>query len=465
MNHHYSRAVETVFIGWALGVIFGEGVIQTFAIVGLVLAGAGVVKGWVRVPADLRRFVAVAGALALWQAVSPALALLDHAADRWPKSGRYGQCLDTLGTVTAGLLGTVAVPWVALAWVLGVGWVTSTALGFYQHAVRWHFAQPFFVRTPIWRVQEPFGTDGSEAFAAGGFLFHRLRFAHAAVATLGLTLARAARGASLRQRASALLGVGVLLEAIYLSYARAALGAALLVVGLALLVFLRGASRQLGVAAVLAMVLAVSVSASWRVRFVKARDNLFDGERRLAMSVGWDLIRAHPVVGVGFGNHKPAAYATHGRTGINEILSSDSHDILLTTWAETGLVGLGLWLGYHLLLARALWRRARGGSWVASGALLSWTGFQLLGLVHYLPYHSGVHLTFALVWGLGLSPAIDAGSHKGRRSSARPGPKLQRVDLGDVLRGALHASPLFFAAEGVHCGPIESLTLRPRAST
>jgi hypothetical protein len=58
---------------------------------------------------------------------------------------------------------------------------------------------------------------------------------------------------------------------------------------------------------------------------------------------------------------------------------------------------------YQVALARALWRRARQGSSIGVGALLSWLGFHLLSLVHYVPYHTGVYLSFGLVWGLGIA--------------------------------------------------------------
>lgn len=88
------------------------------------------------------------------------------------------------------------------------------------------------------------------------------------------------------------------------------------------------------------------------------------------------------------------------------LLSIDGHNLLLTVWAETGLLGLGLLLVAHVLLARALFVRMRRGSVSAMGALISLAGFHILGMVHYLPYHSGVMLTFALVWGLGLAPVF-----------------------------------------------------------
>ena len=89
-------------------------------------------------------------------------------------------------------------------------------------------------------------------------------------------------------------------------------------------------------------------------------------------------------------------------TGITEQLSHDAHAIPLTVWAETGVVGLLLYLALHLSLALTLLRRSRQGHWAAAGALVAWGGFQLLGLAHFLPFHPSVALAFAFVWGVGL---------------------------------------------------------------
>jgi O-antigen ligase len=176
---------------------------------------------------------------------------------------------------------------------------------------------------------------------------------------------------------------------------------------LALLLLSRGTPRKVGLAVAAALVVLVAVTPAWHERLGKAVENLYGGERTLAMSVGWRLVKEHPVLGVGFGNHKPAALATQEQTGITDLLATDAHNLWLTTWAETGLVGLVLLAAVHGLLARALVRRHREGSIAATGAVLSFVGFHILSLVHYLPFHSSVHLSFAFIWGLGLcaSPA------------------------------------------------------------
>jgi O-antigen ligase len=95
---------------------------------------------------------------------------------------------------------------------------------------------------------------------------------------------------------------------------------------------------------------------------------------------------------------------------VTPLLSIDAHNLWLTAWVETGLIGLLLTATYHALLLRALLRGFREGSWIAAGALLSFGGFHLLSLVHYLQHHTGVYLSFALAWGLGVASIASVSS-------------------------------------------------------
>ena len=402
------RLAKASLLVWAAGTVVAEPLAQAGAYALLLLApfrrhrfGLG---------ADARRFAVVAVALAAWQAISPALARWAGSSPGWPKSGRYGQFFDTLGPALAASAAAEA-PWIALAWVVCVGWGLSVALGLFQHFVRWPFAQPAWFRTPVDRVRESFSVSGPPRYGAGGFHFHRLRFAHGAVATLGPTIAVALRTVHARVAVASVATAAMLLLATYVSYARAALAVGVLVAALAVSVLGRGAARWSGLALTAAFAVAAASSPEWRSRLVRGEQNLLGGdERRLSMEVGWELARRHPLVGVGFGNYQEAAWETRVRTGVTPLLSIDAHNLWLTAWVETGLVGLLLTAAYHALLARALLRRWRAGSWIAAGALLSFAAFHLLSQVHYLPHHTGVYLTFALVWGLGLAPpeSVDA---------------------------------------------------------
>ncbi|MBN1209352.1 MAG: O-antigen ligase family protein [Myxococcaceae bacterium] len=351
---------------------------------------------------DVRAYVRATMALAAWQLLSPALALVTGAAERWPRSARYGQVLDTVAGAAVASIGTVGVPWLLLGGLVAGGWLLSSALGLFQHFVLWTWEPPALLKLNLSRLQENFGTQERPRYAAGGFLFHRLRFSHGAIASLGPALAVLARGRGLWRRALAGAVVCALLLVPFTAFARAAMLTGLGLCVLALLLLSRGTLRKLGLAVAGGLLVLVVLTPAWRARMGRAAENLFGGERSQAMSVGWRLVKEHPLLGVGYGNHKPAALATQAETGITDLLATDAHNLWLTTWAETGLVGLALLATVHLLLARALVRRHRAGSLAATGALLSFMGFHLLSLVHYLPFHTSVHLSFAFIWGLGL---------------------------------------------------------------
>jgi O-antigen ligase len=419
------RAVTIVLAVWAIGLVLSEGLQQICAGAAVLLALVLVGRKELRLEPDVRAYVRASVALVAWQLVSPAVALVTGAADRWPRGARYGQTLDTVAAAAVASIGTVGVPWLLLGGLVAGGWLVASALGLFQHFVLWNWEPPVFLRLNLSRLQENFGTEQEPRYAAGGFLFHRLRFSHGAIAILGPALAVVARGRVVWRRALAGAVVCALLLAPYAAFARAALLTGFMVCVLAVLLLSHGTPRKVGLAVAAALVVLVVVTPAWRERLGKAAENLFGGERTLAMSVGWRLVEAHPLVGVGFGNHKPAALATQPETGITDLLATDAHNLWLTTWAETGLVGLVLLAAVHLLLARALVRRHRAGSLAATGALLSFVGFHILSLVHYLPFHPSVHLSFAFVWGLGLSQGSEAlGLPRGeaRNSPERGGP-------------------------------------------
>jgi O-antigen ligase len=398
------RAVTIVLSIWAIGIVLAEGVQQLAAGAAVLLALVLAFRKELRLEPDVRAYVRATMALAGWQLLSPALALATGAAERWPRSARYGQVLDTVAGAALASIGTVGVPWLLVAGLVAGGWLVASALGLFQHFVLWTWEPPALLKLNLSRLHENFGTEERPRYAAGGFLFHRLRFSHSAIAILGPALAFLARDKVTRRRIVAGAVVCALLIAPYAAFARAALLTGFGVCVLALLLLSRGTPRKVGLAVAAALAVLVAVTPAWHERLGKAVENLYGGERSLAMSVGWRLVREHPVLGVGFGNHKPAALATQEQTGITDLLATDAHNLWLTTWAETGLVGLVLLALVHGLLARALIRRHRAGSIVATGALLSFVGFHILSLVHYLPFHTSVHLSFVFVWGLGLCP-------------------------------------------------------------
>jgi O-antigen ligase len=413
--------VTALLATWALGTAASEGLTQVAADATVLVALLLSVARRARLPEDVRLPVVAGGLLAAYQALSP---ILVHAAsgEGWPPAGRWLQCLDAAAAPALVVAAFIGVRWTAVELAAVAGWTGSVALGLVQHLVRWEVPLPPLLRLPVDRVHEVFAPEGRPRFAAGGFFFHRLRFAHGAVALLGPALAAALRATNPRRRWIATWLAFTCTLAVYLSFARAALGAAVALGAVAGIALSRGRGRQAGVAGVLLLLLAVALAPGWRARLLDASENLFDGERAAARAAGWDLVKLHPLLGVGFGNYHAAALARSAVTGLPPQLARDAHTLWLTAWAETGVGGLLLWLTWQLSLARALWSRARAGAWPAAGALFSWGAFQCLALVHYLPFHSSVHLTFALVWGVGLSHRGDS-----EQGSDASGPEMHPV--------------------------------------
>lgn len=396
------RASAAVALVWAAGTLGQEGVSQAGAAAALLL----VLATWrrIRLAADLRPFAALTLACAGWQALSPLIALALGAAAHLPRASRWTQALDTLAPLTLAAVATFGVPWRGLTWLLGVGWLVEAGVGLYQALVPWPWASWGRLKFPLSRLHENFGAEGGPVRRAGlGFFFHRLRYANGAVAMLGPATALLAMSRAWRRRAVGLALTAALLGCALMSYARTAFAAAVAVV-LAGLAGLTTGRRRLGALAVGGLAAGLfALSPTWQQRAVTALQSANGGERAQAWGMGVQIIRAHPILGVGFGNYEQAARPILPPE-MSEVLTTSSHNLALTVWAETGVVGLLLYVAQQAALALALWRRLRRGSVLAGGGLASLVGFHVIGLAHFPQYHSGVALTFALVWGLALAP-------------------------------------------------------------
>ncbi|HWE26023.1 MAG TPA: hypothetical protein VG496_18955, partial [Myxococcales bacterium] len=88
------RVAPAALVVWAAGTVLAEAIAQAGAYALLVV---GLLRlRTATIPKDVRRFAAIAVALAAWQALSPAVALWLASAPGWPRSGRYGQFFDTV---------------------------------------------------------------------------------------------------------------------------------------------------------------------------------------------------------------------------------------------------------------------------------------------------------------------------------------------------------------------------------
>lgn len=381
-----------------MGSFLGEGLMQ--GAMGLSLVFLLRRDFWRTLTPRERKLVFFVVALGVWQMVSP----LFPSAYKWPRSGRYTQFLNTFALLGAWSVARVQGPWRPLWGILGIGWSLNFAVGLFQHFVPWNDAWLPFRVSHSARVREVFSVDGMQRYGAGGLLFHRLRLAHGALAFLGEAVFRAFASATQAARIRWLILALQLGLAGYIAFARAATLTAVLVTLCAVLMFLSGRTRWMALTLLTLASVVLLSQPLFRARLEAGARNLLEGERRQAMTAGWVLIQNHPLLGVGFGRHASAALTEAAQTTeITEYLANDSHNLWLTTWAETGVVGVLLLLGFHYCLGSLLWRKP--------GAFLAFLAFHMLSLVHYLPYHSGVHLSFVLVWGVGLAdrpPPLEA---------------------------------------------------------
>jgi O-antigen ligase len=393
------RIATLLLAAWAGAFWLSEGLLQAVADASLLTAAVLVARG-ASLPRHARGPVVAALALAGWQALSP-LVVRALGAPGFPPAALWLHCLDTAALAAAALLGAQVARWTWPGALFVAGGLASLGLSAVQHLVRWSIPIPAVLRVPVDRVHETFG--GEDRYAAGGFFFHRLRLAHASVAALGPALAAALRAPLRSGRALGAVLAAACIGCIVLAYARAALLTALLLVLVAAVAVARSNRVRAAVLGVLLAVAAVATaSPGWRARFAAAAENFQGGERALARTAGWDLIHQRPWLGVGFGNYRQAALERRGVTGITDQLSRDAHSIALTVWAETGVPGLVLWLVLQASLLVALLRRARADKVIALGGTLSWLGYHVLGVAHFLPFHPSVALDFALVWGVAL---------------------------------------------------------------
>lgn len=419
------QASAVVLVIWALGAMFAEVISQLANGMALLLALA-TCRARPPLSPRLRRVVAFSLALAAWQALSPLAAWCLGVHPELPPMRRYGQFFDTAALAALACVVQLRVPWRAIFGVCAVGWIGHAIAALFQHVGRWPdwlSEWTSYKANPL-RLRENFAAPGEPTRHAGlGFYYHRLKLAHHAVAFFGAALALT-QGASRQLRTSGIAFAILLMGCVYVTYARASLGALLLLIGCGLLLAL----GRRAIAPILAVTLLVggliALSPSWQQRFSKLSGSWIGLDRRFSWTAATTLAREHPLTGVGFGNHQQAVelriarplpsqppgplfdkyLSSLARYLDTDLVTLDAHNILLTVFAETGLIGLVLYLLLQISLFLALWERHRQKQIAATAAILALIGFHCLGAVHYIPFHTGVFLSFTLIWGLGLAP-------------------------------------------------------------
>lgn len=287
-------------------------------------------------------------------------------------------------------------------WVMSTYWMTAWWLRDRKHATRLvsvllgaatvaavygivqHFTGIDWYRALLGRTQRARPrVIGDTRFAVVGFFRNYLTFAHVMLFPLGWSAARASTG-----RLGAVAATVALVVAVVFSTARGA-WLAMLALAAALAVTRGGRrGRVVVIGMVASMALAFAGSADLRSEagrmFARTPENL----GRLAIyAANLDIVRAHPLLGLGYGRYETAArpyYTAHPDADRR----SHAHNNFLQIAAEAGLVGLaafGLMFGVALWVgAGAVRHAADAQSWsTAAGAYVGVIGFLVGGLTQY----------------------------------------------------------------------------------
>lgn len=411
----------TAFLGlllWGAGVELNEGV----AALGLALASAAALAELLRHPSE-RRW--------LWRHGWPVLAYVGwvclgaSVAGRWPTGTGVSRALEWCAVPLGGwALAKLSLrQWRILGWVIAVGFLASCVAAALQSFGVWPpleaFAPLRFTRIPFQHVYEPVqGSPGR--FMGGGLLFHRLKFAHVGALTVLFALPFALKGQGrLRWTALVVAGTGALAILLF-PLARAAVVA--LVMAAAILGVLSARNRvkavAIGVGLVVVMSAAALSSRGLRARFDMSLSGEGSGHRTQLWQSGLNAVRTYPLAGVGAGRFVPRAFAAKDASPEVLDLNAKSHNQLITLAAESGLVGLLLFLWMMGSFVRVLW----GDSPQALGALGGVLFFGLISMLHDPLFHPVVAMALMLSLSAGLA------SRWRREASAEQGDG-PRVDL------------------------------------
>jgi O-antigen ligase len=254
-------------------------------------------------------------------------------------------------------------------------------------------------------------------FMGGGLLFHRLKFAHVTglVVLVALVLAVRANEARDRRMAFVVAAAGLISVALF-PFVRAALFALVMSAALALALAYGGGRRALlAVGLILLVALgAVLVSPGLRARFQGSLTSEGSGERGALWQTGLTAVRTHPITGVGAGRFRPNLFASAETPKAVLEHPGKAHNQFLTLAAETGIVGLLLFVYLLVWLGRSM---GKGSARAAIGrsALVY---FVLLSLLHDPLFHAPFSMALALVLGGALGAGLTRAQVQGTEQSA-----------------------------------------------
>lgn len=247
-------------------------------------------------------------------------------------------------------------------------------------------------------------------------------------AALGLHLAVLLKGKG-RWLAFGAIGTFITLAAILVTGTR---GAWIAAAGLVFFACIAGvwkvrwtAKRAFVAALVAVVVLGSGVAVGWKVaapRAMEAREELrqvfeeqdfssFTGARLLLMWWAVQAFQDHPIVGTGEGGYQPWVLANLEKRGIDPAdrthTGPHAHNTILQPLANTGIVGLGLYVVALLIMARVALVAGLHKHPYAAGAPWALLGLFLAGMFEVMHLNIHVAAMWQLVMGLAVAGSVD----------------------------------------------------------
>ena len=155
-----------------------------------------------------------------------------------------------------------------------------------------------------------------------------------------------------------------------------------------------------------------------RARFSSSFDVGANADRVFLWSRAMEIIRDHPLLGIGFGNYPRICGAYYDRVDPTFLMRTWAHNSELSLLAETGPLGLLALLWIAAAAGISLWRRVRAGDGLAVGGLAAGAALAVFAQVHDVVYDTKVMYALWLALGVGLAPRVPARSPAGSTATA-----------------------------------------------
>ena len=243
-----------------------------------------------------------------------------------------------------------------------------------------------------------------ERFGAMGFFTSRLTYGHNAsllVAFFGGALASGGLPRRLVFIVAAATALG--LAGIAVTFDRAAY-LALCAAAAVIAACVAPRARRAFLPALAALLLLAALHGGVRSRFLTAFSFTSNSDRAFIWSRALEMIRDHPLRGVGFANYSKACVEYYDRVDPSFPMRTWAHNLELSTLVETGPLGLAAMLWILSAAALALVRRLRAGEPLAPGGLAALAALVVIAQAHDVFYDTKVMYAFWLGLGIALSP-------------------------------------------------------------